>query len=162
MKIKLEEGNACSPRVIAALESKLGTQLPKSFKDFLLTNDGAEPESNTFKIGDDNASGVRQFIPAKEIARERSEIEGFPATGYPIAFDSCGNYVGISIADGSVFFWDHELDEPPTRLAADFNEFLELLEPFHIDAEELDSIPVLRVWKHPDFDKIIKEAAKKS
>jgi len=72
------EGKAASQEAIAALEAELGCWLSDSFKAFVQTYDGAKPETNFFKIGDKNESGVRRFIPVDEIRDERAHIEYFP------------------------------------------------------------------------------------
>jgi hypothetical protein len=153
MKIKLQNGGCASEDSIRALESQLGCKLSESFKEFVRTQDGAKPETNMFKIGDKNESGVAGFIPVEEIAEQRAHIEGFPQDkAYPVAWDDCGNCVFVDEArDGAVFFWDHELPEGTTQLAPNFGSFLDLLEPFDISTVKLKPGQVKRVWVDPEF-----------
>src|SRR4029077_20621276 len=105
MKIKLSKGRPASEEVILALEAALGHRLSGSFRDFLRTHDGAKPEPNSFKISENNESGVNRFIPANEILRERAHIENVPKQGYPVAWLECGDFVFIDEdRNGSVFF----------------------------------------------------------
>lgn len=50
MKVKLTKGRTASQDEIAVLQRKLGEQLPSEFIEFVAQNDGAEPETNIFKI----------------------------------------------------------------------------------------------------------------
>jgi hypothetical protein len=159
MKIKLTEGRAASQEAIAALEAELGCWLSDSFKAFVQTYDGAKPETNFFKIGDKNESGVRRFIPVDEIRDERAHIEYFPQKkAYPVAEDGLGNYVFIDEGkDGAVFFWDHYPSEESIQLATNFAAFLGLLDPFDIKSIKLKPGQVKRVWLDPEFLKCLKE-----
>jgi len=157
--ISLKNGHKASKVAIAAVELALGCELSPSFKAFVENNDGAEPETNSFKIGDQNdSSGVRAFVPVDQILKERVYLREHPPHAYPIAFDDCGNYVVIDEGErGAIYFWDHELYEPLTRLADGFDEFLALVEPFDISKIQLKPGQAKRVWTHPDFEKLVKK-----
>jgi hypothetical protein len=158
MKIKLKKGKPASDESILALQAALGCQVSDSFRGFLHANDGAEPETNIFKITEKNESGVNRFIPVSEILKERGRIENIPAKAYPVAWAEGGNYVFVDEGkNGAVFFWDHELPEEPTRLAASFGAFLDLLEPFDIQKIELKPGQVKKVWVDPEFLKRLKK-----
>ena len=138
MKVKLRNGKAASEESILTVEAELGCLLSASIKAFWRTQDGAEPETNIFKISASNDSGVNEFIPVAEIRRERTHIENIPLRGYPVAWAEGGNYVFIDEAkDGAVFFWDHEEPEDPVELAGSFDAFLDSLEPFDVKSIEL-------------------------
>jgi hypothetical protein len=80
--------------------------LPAELIDFVARNDGAEPETNVFKIGPANESGVNGFIPIKEIVNKMPRIENLPPRSFPVAWAEGGNYVFVNLAaDGAVFFW---------------------------------------------------------
>jgi len=101
---------------------------------------------------------VNQFIPVAEIQKERAYLENIPAKAYPIAWAECGNYVFVDEGkNGAVFFWDHEIPEEITELAANFGAFLDLLEPFDIKTIELKPGQVKRVWVNPEFLKRLKK-----
>lgn len=158
MKIEIKNGRPASGEAILALEEVLGCRLSDSFRDFLATNDGAEPETNIFKIDDNNDCGVNQFIPVAEIRKERAYIENISPRAYPVAWAECGNYVFIDEdKDGAVSFWDHEIPEQPTQLAVSFGAFLELLEPFDIRTIQLKPGQVRKVWVDPEFLKQLKK-----
>ena len=157
MKIKLKNGSSCSEEQILALEAALGCHLSDSFRGFLRTYDGAEPESNIFGVSDRDQSGVRKFIAVSEIMEERAYVWNVSPKAYPIAFDDCGNYVLIDEdKGGAVLFWDHELQES-LESAADFGEFLNLLDPFDGTSIKLKPGQVKRVWIDPEFLKRLKE-----
>lgn len=116
MTIKLENGTPASDEEIHGLESALGFTLSGSFRAFLKSQNGAEPENNLFR-GNDNV-GLNGFIPLAEIMEDRGYIENIPKRAYPIAWSACGNYVFIDEdRNGAVFFWDHEDPENIVELA---------------------------------------------
>jgi SMI1-KNR4 cell-wall len=158
MKIKLKNGKCASEVALHALETALFCRLSESFRAFSLSNDGAEPETNIFRISDRNESGVNRFIPVNEIPKERAFIENLPERAYPIAWAEGGNYVFINEDQGgAVFFWDHENPNQITKLEADFGAFLDVLEPFDIKSVQLKSGQVKKVWVNPDFIKKLKK-----
>jgi hypothetical protein len=158
MRIKLTEGKPASEETIRMLEKALGSRLSDLVKVFLLKHDGAEPESNIFKISGENESGVNCFIPVAEILTERDRIENIPDMAYPIAWAEGGNYVFIDEGkNGAVFFWDHEVPEEITELAPNFEAFLDHLEPFDIKAIHLKPGQVKKAWIDPEFLKRLKK-----
>jgi hypothetical protein len=152
MKVKLSKGKPASGEKISAIEVALGGPVSDSFRRFVETNDGAEPETNVFKISDGNESGVNQFIPVSEILHERNRIENIPKRAYPVAWAEGGNYVFVDEGrSGAVFFWDHELPQEIVQLAPSFSSFLEILEPFDVNTIELKPGQVKKVWIDPEF-----------
>ncbi|MBK1869186.1 SMI1/KNR4 family protein [Aestuariivirga sp. YIM B02566] len=157
MAIELRRGGRASDDEIARLEEALGEKLPDVVRDFFRHHDGAKPENNTFAIGKCNESSINQFIPVREIEKEREQFESISSGAFPIAFDECGNYVLVDLrAGGAVYFWDHELDET-VILSKDFASFLALLQPFDINSVELKPGQVKRVWIAPGFLESLKE-----
>ena len=158
MKIKLENGKVASQEAISAVEAILGCRLSASFRSFVQNNDGAEPETNIFQIGDNNECGVNEFIPLDQIPKERTYIENIPAKAYPVAWAEGGNYVFIDEArGGAVFFWDHETPEEIVALAPNFAAFLEMLRPFDVKSVKLRPGQVKSVWIDPEFFKRLKK-----
>ena len=51
-----------------------------------------------------------------------------PESMFPIADDAGGNLILISLVDGAVYFWDHEVndgvDDPGEKVSASFKDFL--------------------------------------
>jgi hypothetical protein len=158
MKIKLKNGKPAAEETILALEAALGWRLSDSFKTFLQIFDGAEPETNIFKITEKNEAGVNRFIPASEIWDERTHIENIPKKAYPVAWAEGGNYVFVDEdKDGAVFFWDHEEPEKIVKLTANFGAFLDLLDPFDVKTIKLKPGQVKRAWIDPEFLKGLKK-----
>jgi SMI1-KNR4 cell-wall len=148
---------------VQKLEAAIGHPIGESFRRFVSENDGAEPESNRFEIGDDNGSGVRRFIPVSKILEEREYIDNIPKHAYPIAEDSCGNYVLLDEGKGGqIYFWDHELpdDENIIKLADNFDAFLSMLERDDVEVK-LQPGQVISSWEHPDFHKLVGKYLKK-
>lgn len=158
MKVKLTKGSAASQRDIALLQQKLGEPLPSEFVEFIARHDGAEPETNIFRCGTANESGVNGFIPVKEIASEMQRIENLPSRSFPVAWAEGGNYVYIDQAEnGAVFFWDHERPDCSAKLSSSFQSFLELLEPFDLSSVKLKPGQLKRIWIDSDFLKEIQD-----
>jgi len=156
MKVKLTKGRAASLREIATLQEEVGFSIPPEFLEFIAVNDGAEPETNIFKIGNSNESGVNRFIPISEIPKEISRVENLPNAVLPVAWAEGGNYVLIDQSqNGAIFFWDHELPDDTARLADNFRSFLDLLEPFDVSTIKLKPGQVRKAWIDPDFLKDI-------
>ncbi len=152
MKLQLKKGRAASQNDIAALQQRIGEPIVSEFLEFVAVNDGAEPETNIFKVGATNESGVNRFIPIKEIIHEMSQIENLPKKSFPFAWAEGGNYVFLNQADnGAVFFWDHEQPDNLVKLANGLRSFLELLEPFDISSIKLKPGQVKNAWIDPDF-----------
>lgn len=151
MKVKMTKGRSALPSDIENLESEVGGALPNSFLEFIRQHDGAEPETNIFKVGGTNESGVIGFIPVREVPDERANIENLPPTAFPIAWAEGGNYVFIDAASGAVYFWDHEQPTPPVQMASDFAAFVEMLEPFDPSSIKLKPGQVKSAWIDPDF-----------
>lgn len=152
MKLKLTKGHAAAQNDVAALQRNLGEPLASEFLEFVAQNDGAEPETNIFKIGTTNDACVSGFIPVKEIPNEMAAIDNLPIKSFPVAWASGGNYIFINQADaGAVFFWDHEQPDDIIKLADGFRSFLDLLEPFDVTSIKLKPGQVKKAWIDPDF-----------
>jgi hypothetical protein len=158
VKITLRGGKPASEESIQALEHLIGCTISESVRAFVRIHDGAEPESNILRISHNDDLGVRAFIPMREIPRQRAYIENVPPHGYPIAYDSCGNFVLVDEGrKGVVVFWNHELPDDMITLATDFAEFLEQLQPFDQSSVKLEPGQVKSVWIDPEFLKKLKQ-----
>jgi hypothetical protein len=158
VKLALKNGKAASDEALRALETALECEISASFKVFVRANDGAAPETNIFKITEENECGVNRFIPVAEILKERACIENVPAKGYPVAWAEGGNYVLIDESrDGAVLFWDHEVPEDLRQVAPSFGAFLDLLEPFDIEKIALKPGQVKKAWIDPEFARRLKK-----
>jgi hypothetical protein len=145
MSVKLKGGKPASSEDFEALEAHLGESVLEPFRRFVLANDGAKPEGNIFAAN--RNVGVTGFIPVREIwDKRRFLVDRLPPRAFPVAWDDCGNFVVIDQDEGgAVYFWDHELHDPLTRLADDWDLFLAGLEPFDPDSVEVPPGSVLTV-----------------
>ena len=162
MKIAFHHGKPATKEAIVALEQAIEHDISPTFLRFVEENDGAKPESNVFKVGEDNGCGVNEFIPVSQIPEEIKIIEDLPRHVYPVAWAECGNYVIIDEGrEGAVFFYDHEILDGLTMLASNFEEFLMKLDPFDPKSVELRPEDIISVWISPEFQKI-KDKMKKT
>ena len=131
------------------VEDFFGVTLPKSYREFVNSYDGATPETNIFRRSEkeNGLVGVSRFIPLKDVLEERKNVEPIPPRLLPIAHAEGGNYVLIDIDSSAISFWDHE-NGMSTEIAANFDEFLEYLVPFKV---QLKPGQVKRVWIDPSF-----------
>ncbi len=161
MTLKLRNGKATSEHAIRALEAGLGYRISNSFTAFVKTNDGAEPETNIFRLNGNNDCGVNAFIPVDEILRERALIGDLPERAYPVAWAECGNYVFVDEArGGAVYFLDHELRDKSIKLAESFDKFLDLLQPFDIKTVPLNPSQVMKAWIDAEFLERLKKSTR--
>ena len=135
---------------LATLAKKIGYQLPKSYIDFVNAHDRAKPEINSIATSKSEI-GVSRFIPVSEAADLTTFIDGFLTAAIPFAEDDCGNYFYIDASTGTVFFWDHEVEEGDEKIAEDALVFGQKLSP--IDASSIKLAPgqARRVWVNPSF-----------
>jgi hypothetical protein len=140
-----------------ALDSRWGATVPQALVAFLRLHDGAIPEPNELDSahpGGDVGIGIDEFLGARailDVAARYGDRLGSDAV--PIAYAAGGNLVCLSRVDGSVMFWDHELEhgDPFTRVADDLAAFLERLQPFDLG----DFVPTAEErassWINPKF-----------
>jgi hypothetical protein len=134
----LKGGRPASEESISKLEKAIGASLPDSYRAFLKRNDGAEPATNIFRVGQGMDSGVNEFIPVTRIPREARLIENLQSKAFPIAWAEGGNYVVLDAENGGrILFWDHERPETGYEIGPDFDAFLEALEPFGPDSVQV-------------------------
>lgn len=156
MKICLHGGGSASEQDITALENMISQKIDFEFLEFIRNFDGATPDSNSFSVsGVRHMGSVRKFIPISGILSERGYISDSQSIcgeySYPIAFDDCGNYIVLDQGpSGGVFFWDHELDKA-SKVADTFAKFLELIEPFALQEEDVANFKPTKVWVDPSF-----------
>jgi hypothetical protein len=139
-------GEPASDDSIRELERRLGFQISQQFRAFVSKNDGARPENNRFDICGYNIGGVNEFVKIAEILETKQFMRELPRTAYPVALSEFGNYVVIDEGrDGSIYFWDHESQDPIVKIADDFNSFLSMLEPYDMDSVKVDPDDILYV-----------------
>jgi hypothetical protein len=154
MKIRLTKTNpGCAPEELSKLAEAIGHELPADFGQFLSQHDGARPETNEFKVGQDNGAGVNVFFRTADVAKEKASLgDRLSADTWPIADAEGGNLVCLKLVDGvwSVVFWDHEREDE-THLADSFTAFLESLERFDPQSVELKPGQVKSAWIDPSL-----------
>jgi cell wall assembly regulator SMI1 len=151
MSIGFKSGHSLSEAEVRAIEGALGVELPPDYREFVVLQDGAEPDTNIFSVGNGNDSGVNRFIPLRETHSERRYIDDVSVEFLPVAWAEGGNYVCLDLRRGGVFFWDHEEPSGDLKLAEGFSQFLEMLAPFDVKNVELNPGQVRKVWIDPDF-----------
>jgi hypothetical protein len=155
IKIKMEDP-APTRADILLVEKNLGIKLNRQFVDFVCRFNGGTPESNIFKISEDNDSSIRKFIELNDIPREASFFrEEVGKYIIPIAYDDFGNYVCISNEqnDGAIYFWEHEYPEGEAliELAPSLARFLDMVHPFDKSQITLKPGQVKSVWVSSEF-----------
>lgn len=155
MNLRLAHPGTLSDQILKVLERYWELKLPDPYRDFLLLNNGGEPEACHFKFKDGTgASDVRFFLgiyPDKDndlLNHLKIYKKRLPLNVFPIAYDSGGNLILISVKGpdrGKVYFWDHEMEvgegEMPdysnlTLIADTFSEFIENLK----DESEIEEV----------------------
>jgi hypothetical protein len=150
VSVRIPKTSQPSDEDLRNLSIAVGHDLPQTYVDFVRVHDGAEPESNSVRLRQ-NESGVRRFISAREASSVLSDVDGFPSAVVPLAEDGCGNFFYVDPKSGGVHFWDHELDGPDELVAADLNGFLEKLAQFDAAQFKLAPGQVRSAWVNPDF-----------
>lgn len=109
------------------VEECYGITIPEEMKTFVKEHNGASPEKCVFRMGD------REGVFGAVLSFDSGETQ--KATVYqamdtvqdktllPFATDPFGDYICLSLENGSVVFWDHETDEK-TCVGSDVRTFL--------------------------------------
>jgi hypothetical protein len=153
---------------LADVEQRLRAPLPGEYRKFLLDHDGLTLRYNNVEGHDDlsvrmfyNAEGGNQF----SLRRNATVFAGRKPDGLlPIADDSYGNQFLLSLRGsdyGSVWFWDHELEDDDdldgalTFVASGFGEFVAAIRPDETDPAEYEGHGQL-IYSDPDLDEEIR------
>lgn len=129
--------------ILKALEGYWGINLPQPFRSFLIQTNGGEPKNALFNFKNEKeGSDVRAFLgiypdpPINLLAFLKTYRNRIPDNTFPIAYDSFGNLILISVKNadrGKIYFWDHEREagdgEIPdysnlTLIADSFDDFI--------------------------------------
>ncbi|MEJ2664941.1 MAG: SMI1/KNR4 family protein [Spirochaetia bacterium] len=164
MAVKLiKKGKPITLEQLQSIEQLLGGKLPSDFKNFLMENNGGEPEINEFDIPDlKSGSGVSQFLSADEIINKKESMkERFVDEAWPIAQAEGGNYICLVTGKKSgIYYWEHESEAEEGRpanfdnlfkVADTFSHFFDALKKFDISKNNLKPGQVKKVWVDPDF-----------
>ena len=114
---------------VAEMEARYGVRLPPEYRAFLCKYNGGFTPKTRFKIGV-AASDLRGFFGGgtAKLNFESINLDGWMARGlFPIACDSFGNYVAISLREesyGMIYFYDHETVSKLSLICESFSDFL--------------------------------------
>jgi hypothetical protein len=154
---------------IIKFEDSIGGKLPKDYVDFIMKYGDGNPEKNGYPKYDNVY--VRYFLsifPKKKhrsIIRTKESINSMdesriPSNFIPISEDDFGNFVLLDLNDGSIWFWDHEIDgaepedlndKPYVRIAENFSYFFNNLVP--LDVSKIPEPKIISVKVNPEFAK---------
>lgn len=125
---------------IEAFEALIGFSIPEEYREFLLMNNGGEPDKADFSVEGWGKTLVHVFYglgtgyKAYDIDWSRSTFDDIlPSEIIPIACDPGGYLICLGLegrARGKVYFWDRGGDGEELRfLASSFKDFID-----HLDA----------------------------
>lgn len=130
-----------SAKKIKDFENARGIKLPEQLKLFLIKYNGGETPNTSFSLNN-VSSDIVAFYGIGEVTYSYNEIEIFECNDeklLPIAFDSFGNDILISLDFGKIFFRDHETDDF-IALAEDLRTFMQACKSEAIDPDMKKSI----------------------
>jgi len=154
----LNAGVQLSEEMVHDFEKQLGIVLPQDYREFMMKNNGGEPDGNwafdffEYGISEKTSSILRYFEKIYlEETMENDDIKAgyfaliesmqIPKNYLPIADDPFGNIVFLCVETcnyGKVFFGNSELENPETGyivfslIAESFPEFLDKLYPYRV------------------------------
>lgn len=114
---------------VAEMETKYGVMLPPEYRAFLCKYNGGFTPKTHFRVGK-AASDLRGFFGggSAKLNFENVHLDGWVAGKlFPIACDSFGNYVAISLREesyGKIYFYDHETENKISLICDSFSSFL--------------------------------------
>ena len=133
---------------LVELERYIGSPLPASYRDFLSRHNGGRVSPDCFDFvrgGNVTHGGVDWFLAITTGGHNnlRDDIDTYsdrvPRGYIPIAYDSGGNLVVLSLRDDGVYFWDHdeEVEEGEIAgmqnmywIAGSFDRFLDAIHEY--------------------------------
>lgn len=114
---------------IVILEEKIGNEIPKQLHTFLKKYNGGETPNTKFSCNG-ISSDVKGFYGVGNVKYSYDDIRDLEYAGdiyLPIAFDSFGNDVLISLGTGIIYFKEHE-NGKIAKLTEDLRKFVECCE----------------------------------
>ncbi len=127
--------------MVEEFEEKMMFKIPEHYRDFLIKYNGGETPNTSF-VTDDESSDIKGFYGLGNVkySLDNRTLQIVEGENYlPIALDSFGNELLISVNKGSVFFLNHE-NGSITKLATDFSEFLSKCNSEPIKATAIKSV----------------------
>ncbi len=117
-------------------------KMPLEMVSFLEKYNGGETPETTFSIGKVK-SDIVAFYGVGNVKYSYSGVQTIEFGGQcflPIAFDSFGNQIVISLDNGNICFADHEMRQTPIILAKSLRIFLNEVNSKPIDPKHLKSV----------------------
>lgn len=101
--------------------------IPQQLQMFLEKYNGGETPETSFSIGNISSDivGFYGIGAVKYSYSDVSTVRYKDTVFLPIAFDSFGNQIVISIEDGEIRFLDHEKENEPAMLCRNLHEFID-------------------------------------
>ncbi|MEM6973604.1 MAG: SMI1/KNR4 family protein [Pseudomonadota bacterium] len=134
LQIKILEHRRASDSDILEAEQSFGVKFPEDFKRFIKSYDAAIFQDNSLDGDLDlQLSCLIEICKMIETVKDLERDSIFPAYAIPFGEDSNGNLFYLWM--GSVFFWDHEIEEGgDLQVAPSFTDFMQRLMPFDFTA----------------------------
>lgn len=116
--------------------------VPEELISFLEKYNGGETPETTFSIGN-VSSNIVAFYGIGDVKYSYAQIDKIDHNGHlylPIAFDSFGNRIAISLQDGKIVFQNHEKESDLVFLCQNLGEFINRVESKKISPKHLRTI----------------------
>lgn len=116
-------------KVVSEIETQYKIALPQEYRTFLCKYNGGYTPKTKFKVGR-VSSDIRGFYggDSAKLNFQNFNLEEWIESGlFPIACDSFGNYIAISIEEksyGKIYFCDHEMGNKPSLIDDNFMSFI--------------------------------------
>ena len=132
----------CTVDDLSGIESRFDLVFPAEYRDFLLRNNGGDPEPSWYSMNGEYEDEISYFLavnasnPHSDIATQIENYRDWIVPAYlPIAVCCGGDVLCLSLKDeelGAIYHWNHALandagnpwEENMTRLAGSLAEFL--------------------------------------
>lgn len=121
---------------------KVCSNMPEDLKIFLEKYNGGETPETSFSING-ISSNIVAFYGVGDVKYSYSNLDlaEFSNSDYlPVAFDSFGNQMVISLRDGSISFSDHEKNNLMTKIADSLKQFFSLVNSKEIEPKHLKPV----------------------
>lgn len=112
---------------------------PDALVAFLEKYNGGETPKTRFSIGG-ISSDIVAFYGVGNVKYSCRDFKPIDDEFWPIAFDSFGNQVVISLKNGGIGFMDHETGTRPRMIASDFKTFIDRVQSDEIDPKHMKSL----------------------
>jgi SMI1-KNR4 cell-wall len=143
--IRIEEpGPSLSEIDVAGLERRVNARLPRTYRLFLVRNNGGVPIPETVDVPGAPGSptdvqvffGIGRGVESSDLDwNAQTFLDRIPKGILPIACDSGGNLFCVGLSDstaGQIFYCDLERAAHLYLVAPDFDAFLEKIRPFEM------------------------------